>query len=82
MLKSAVIGVILVFAVACSCAAPVSAAPQCPECGPDKVDNVREAIRAERAQDAIRRAKESSDRPWDHKDFGGTQRPDPPSAVR
>ena len=81
MLKAAALVVILGLIVARFCTTAVSAAPPCPECGPDKVESVREAIRAERARDDIRRAKEPTDRPWDHKDFGRNQRPDTPPVV-
>jgi hypothetical protein len=57
------------------------ASVQCPDCPPDK-DTIREAIKAERARDDERRAKESTDRPWTKKDFGKEVRPDVPVIVR
>jgi hypothetical protein len=42
----------------------------CKDCGPDKRLTVREQIKADRARDVDRIAKESTDRPWDGKDYG------------
>jgi hypothetical protein len=71
MSRSAVFRVTLVLvAVVCLNVSASLADMLCPECGPNGKDRVREAIRAERARDDARRAAESADRPWDHRDFG------------
>jgi hypothetical protein len=62
-------------------AGPALASVQCPDCPPEK-DTIRETIKAERARDDERRAKESTDRPWTKKDFGKEVPPDAPVVVR
>jgi hypothetical protein len=47
-----------------------AASEPCKECSSEKEATVREQIKADRARDAERIAKESADRPWDGKDFG------------
>jgi hypothetical protein len=49
--------------------AAIAASEPCKDCNPDSGLTVREQIKADRARDIDRVAKESADRPWD-KDFG------------
>jgi hypothetical protein len=51
-----------------------AASEPCKDCSPDTGLTVREQIKADRAREADRIAKESSDRPWDGKDFGQAKR--------
>jgi hypothetical protein len=51
-------------------AAADTASEPCKDCSPDKELTVREQIKADRARDAERIAKESAGRPWDGRDFG------------
>jgi hypothetical protein len=53
--------------------AAIAAAEPCKDCNPDSGLTVREQIKADRARDVDRVAKESADRPWD-KDFGQAKR--------
>jgi hypothetical protein len=54
----------------------------CKECKVDTGLTVRERIKADRAREADRIAKESADRPWDGKDFGQVKRASPIPVVR
>jgi hypothetical protein len=51
----------------------IAASEPCKDCNPDSGLTVREKIKADRARDVDRVAKESADRPWD-KDFGQAKR--------
>jgi hypothetical protein len=52
-----------------------AASASCKDCSADTGLTVREQIKADRAREADRVAKESADRPWDGKDFGQAKRP-------
>jgi hypothetical protein len=52
-----------------NCAA-VAAPDPCKDCNPETGLTVREQIKADRAREVDRIAKESTDRPWDGKDYG------------
>ena len=57
------------------CSAPASAASDpCKDCSPAPELTIREQIKADRAREADRVAKESTARPWDGKDLGGVKR--------
>ena len=59
------------------------AAPEpCKDCTPAPELSIREQIKAERARDADRVAKESASRPWDGKDIGQVKRASTPVVVR
>lgn len=49
--------------------AAVAASEPCKDCNPDTRITVREQIKADRAREVDRVAKESSDRPWDGQGF-------------
>jgi hypothetical protein len=51
-----------------------AASEPCKDCSPDTGLTVREQIKADRAREADRIAKEPADRPWDSKDFGLAKR--------
>jgi hypothetical protein len=53
--------------------APIAASEPCKDCNPEVGLTVREQIKADRAREVDRVAKESADRPWD-KDFGQAKR--------
>jgi len=53
----------------------------CKDCNPDTKLTVREQIKADRAREVDRLAKESADRPWD-KDFGQAKRTSTTPIVR
>jgi hypothetical protein len=60
-----------------------AAAPEpCKDCDTVTGISVREQIKADRAREADRIAKESTVRPWDGKDFGQTKRENAPLVVR
>jgi hypothetical protein len=54
--------------------AAAAASEPCKDCNPETGQTVREQIKADRAREADRIAKESTDRPWDGKDFGFAKR--------
>lgn len=58
----------------------VAASEPCKDCNADTGLTVREQIKADRAREVDRIAKESTDRPWDGKDYGRTK-PLPSSPV-
>jgi hypothetical protein len=58
------------------------ASEPCKDCGPDAGLTVREQIKADRAREADRIAKEPTDRPWDGKDFGQAKRTSATPVVR
>jgi hypothetical protein len=53
--------------------AAIAAPEPCKDCNPETGLTIREQIKAERALEADRIAKESTDRPWDGKDYGRTK---------
>jgi hypothetical protein len=53
--------------------AAMAASEPCKDCNPELGLTVREQIKADRAREVDRVAKESADRPWD-KDFGQAKR--------
>jgi hypothetical protein len=53
--------------------AAIAASEPCKDCNPDTGLTIREQIKADRAREVDRVAKESADRPWD-KDFGQAKR--------
>jgi hypothetical protein len=61
--------------------AAVAAPEPCKDCNADGL-TIREEIKAARARDADRMAKEATGRPWDGKDIGQGKRPLPDPAVR
>jgi hypothetical protein len=62
---------------------PASAASeQCKDCSTDTGLTIREQIKADRAREAERIARESTARPWDGKDFGQTKRTNAPPVAR
>jgi hypothetical protein len=63
-------------------AAAGTASEPCKDCSPDKELTVREQIKADRARDAERIAKESAGRPWDGKDLGLAKRTNTSPLVR
>jgi hypothetical protein len=54
--------------------AAIAETASCKDCNADTGLTVREQIKADRAREADRVAKESTDRPWDGKDFGQVKR--------
>jgi hypothetical protein len=54
--------------------AAVAAPEPCKDCNPETGLTIREQIKADRAREADRIAKESADRPWDGKDIGQIKR--------
>jgi hypothetical protein len=64
-----------------NCAA-VAASEPCKDCKADTGLTIREEIKAARARDVERMAKESAGRPWDGKDIGQGKRPLPDPAIR
>jgi hypothetical protein len=66
---------LLVGFAACACFnfAAIAASEPCKDCNPDAGLTVRDQIKAYRAREVDRVAKESADRPWD-KDFGQAKR--------
>jgi hypothetical protein len=62
--------------------AAVAESASCKDCSPDAGLTVREQIKADRARQADRIARESTDRPWDGKDFGQGKRKSPTPLVR
>lgn len=60
-----------------------AAAPDpCKDCDAVTGLTVRERIKADRAREVDRVAKETTERPWDGKDLGQTRRTSPPAAIR
>jgi hypothetical protein len=62
--------------------AAVAQPAPCKDCSADTGLTVREQIKADRAREADRIAKESADRPWDGKDFGQVRRANPIPVAR
>lgn len=62
--------------------AALAASEPCKDCNAAAELTIREQIKAERARDADRVAKESTARPWDSKDVGQAKRPNPTPIVR
>jgi hypothetical protein len=62
--------------------AALAASEPCKDCNTAIELTVRERIKAERALDADRVAKESIARPWDGKDIGQAKRANPALIVR
>jgi hypothetical protein len=62
--------------------AAFAASDPCKDCNAAPELTIREQIKADRAREAERVAKESSDRPWDGKDLGGVKRTTTPAVVR
>ena len=62
--------------------AAVADSASCKDCNADTGLTVREQIKAVRAREADRIAKESTDRPWDGKDIGQVKRASPTPVVR
>jgi hypothetical protein len=62
--------------------AAVAASEPCKDCKADAGLTIREEIKAARARDVERMAKESAGRPWDGKDIGQGKRPLPEPAIR
>jgi hypothetical protein len=59
-----------------------TAAPEpCKDCNPETGLTIREQIKADRAREVDRIAKESADRPWDGKDYGRTKPTSPTPVV-
>jgi hypothetical protein len=62
---------------------PAVAAPEpCKDCDPVTGLTMREQIKADRARESDRVAKESAERPWDGKDIGQAKRASTPPVVR
>src|SRR5260370_37073581 len=57
--------------------AAIAASEPCKDCGADTGLTIREQIKADRAREVERIAKESTDRPWDGKDFAQAKRASP-----
>ena len=73
----------LVFTVCASGIFPASAASEpCKDCAAPPELSIREQIKAQRAIDADRVAKESSVRPWDGTDIGQAKRANSSPVVR
>jgi hypothetical protein len=62
--------------------AAIAAPEECKDCSPETGLTIREQIKADRAREADRIAKESADRPWDGKDYGRTKPASKPIVVR
>jgi hypothetical protein len=60
--------------------AAVAGPESCKDCATETGLTIREQIKAERAREVERIAKESTDRPWDGKDLGQAKRTSPPVA--
>jgi hypothetical protein len=60
----------------------LAASEPCKNCNATTEPTIREQIKAERARDADRVAKESTSRPWDGKDIGQAKRANPAPIVR
>jgi hypothetical protein len=75
---------LLLSVVACAAvnSAALAAPEPCKDCDPATGLTIREQIRAERARDADRVAKESASRPWDGKDIGQAKPTNSPPVVR
>jgi hypothetical protein len=82
---AALIGLGLIALVGSNSAAS-AASEACKDCGaatgPAPELTIREQIKADRAREVERIAKESADRPWDGKDFGQIKRTPAPPVVR
>jgi hypothetical protein len=61
--------------------AALAASEPCKDCIADTGLTIREQIKADRAREVDRIAKESTDRPWDGKDFGQVKRASPSPFV-
>jgi hypothetical protein len=70
--------------IACACVnfAAIAASELCKDCDAVTALTIREEIKATRARDVERMAKESTGRPWDGKDIGQGKRPLPTPAIR
>jgi hypothetical protein len=62
--------------------AALAASEPCNDCKASPELTIREQIKADRAREADRVARETSDRPWDGKDLGGVKRANDSGAVR
>ena len=62
--------------------AAVAESASCKDCSPDTLLTVREQIKADRAREVDRIARESPDRPWDGKDIGQVKRQPSGQIVR
>jgi hypothetical protein len=78
---SSLVGAALV-AIVCIVSEAGAEPVPCKDCSAETGLTVREQIKADRAREADRIAKESSDRPWDGKDFGRAKQTPPAPTVR
>jgi hypothetical protein len=62
--------------------AAAAASDSCKDCNAQTGLTIREQIKADRAREVDRVAKESADRPWDGKDFGQAKRQPSVPVVR
>jgi hypothetical protein len=62
--------------------AAIAAPEPCKDCNPETGLTIREQIKADRAREAERIARESADRPWDGKDYGRTKPTSPTPVAR
>jgi hypothetical protein len=60
----------------------VIAAEPCKDCNPETGLTIREQIKAYRASEVDRIAREPADRPWDGKDYGRAKPTSPAPVVR
>jgi hypothetical protein len=81
---AAVIGLGFIAFVCCNSAAFAASEPckDCATAGAAPELSIREQIKADRAREVERIAKESADRPWDGKDFGLIKRTPATPVVR
>jgi hypothetical protein len=70
------------FALAGDGSSAMAASAACSNCIPEGEITIREQIKADRARDLERTAKETTDRPWDGKDFGRAKRSPSAPPVR
>ena len=59
-----------------------AASESCKDCGPNTELSVRDQIKADRAREVERIAKESTGRPWDGQDLGLVKRTNTTPVVR
>jgi hypothetical protein len=69
-------------ALSCLSFIAAAATEPCKDCAPVSGLTVREQIKADRAREVDRIAKESTDRPWDGKDIGQVKRANTPPVLR
>jgi hypothetical protein len=74
-------GAVLIATVSISARAYAEQIP-CRDCNSDTGLTVREQIKADRAREVDRLAKESPDRPWDGKDYGRAKPTPAAPAIR